>query len=74
MLLCGNVLSALVSSSFKGFSAALRLHSLAEAVNLASLSLFGLIRSFHNNNSLYVHEFLIHSILLAKNFRELSLS
>ena len=45
--LCGNVFSALISPSLEGVSAALRLHSLAEPVHLASLALFGLIRSLH---------------------------
>lgn len=44
----GDVLSALVSPSFQGVSSALRLHSLAEPVHLASLALLGLIRSLHN--------------------------
>ena len=45
--LSGNMLSALVSSSFQRLSAALRRHSLAKTVHFASLSLLGLIRSFH---------------------------
>ena len=49
----GDVLSALVSSSLEHLSAARGRHSLAEAVNLASLSLLGLIRSFHDPFSLY---------------------
>ena len=44
----GDVLSALVSPSLEGVSAALRLHSLAEPVHLASLALLGLIRSLHS--------------------------
>ncbi len=47
-LLCGNVFSALVSSSFQRFSSACRSHSLAEAVNFALLPFFGLIGSFHS--------------------------
>ena len=44
----GDVLSALVSPSLEGVSAALRLHSLAEPVHLASLALFGLVRSLNS--------------------------
>ena len=44
----GNVLSALVSSSLEHLSAAGRRHSLAEAVDLALLSLLGLICPFHD--------------------------
>lgn len=47
-VLRGDVLSALVSPSLEGVSAALRLHSLAEPVHLASLALLGLIRSLHS--------------------------
>ena len=46
------MLSALVSSSLQRLSSALRLHSLTKAVYLASLSLLGLIRSFHDIVSL----------------------
>ena len=48
----GDVLSALISSSFENLSAARRRHSLAESVYFTSLSLFGLVRSFHNTYSL----------------------
>ena len=47
LMLCGNVLSALVSSSLERVSAALGLHALTESVHLASLALLGLIRSLH---------------------------
>ena len=43
----GKALSALVSTSFQNVSAGSRSHSLSETVYFASLSLFGLIRSFH---------------------------
>ena len=46
-VLCGNVLSALVSAALQYVSAALGRHSLAESVDLASLSLLGLIGSLH---------------------------
>lgn len=40
--------SALVSSSFKNLPSCCGSHSLPEPVNLASLSLLGLVCSFHN--------------------------
>lgn len=46
-MLSGNVFSALVSAAFDDVSAARRLHAFTEAVNLASLTLFGLVSSFH---------------------------
>lgn len=42
------MLSTLVSPALQHVFAALRLHSLAETVYFASLSLFGLIGSLHN--------------------------
>ncbi len=41
------VLSALVATAGKRASAALRLHSVAEAVHFALSALFGLVSSFH---------------------------
>ena len=41
------MLSALVSSSLEHVPSRLACHSLAEAVHLASLSLFGLVSPFH---------------------------
>ena len=45
------MLSALVSAPFEYLSACRGSHSLSESVNFASLSLFGLISSFHSQNS-----------------------
>lgn len=59
LALCGNVLSAFISSSLQRFAPTLRLHSLTEAVYFASLSLLGLISSFHNIILLRVVFFLI---------------
>ena len=55
----GNVLSALVSSSFEHLSAAGRRHSLTEAVHLALLSLLGLIRPFHDLSPILFLRFLL---------------
>ena len=53
--LLGKILSSFISSSFQNVSAAFRRHSLSESVYFASLSLFGLIRSFHCLFSLQDH-------------------
>ena len=46
-LLCGQLMTTLVSASGKRSSATGGLHSCAETVHFASLSFLGLIRSFH---------------------------
>ena len=46
--LVGQSLSALSATSLEYLSSCRRCHSLTETVNFAFLSLFGLIRSFHN--------------------------
>ena len=46
--LCGELLSALCASALEDVAAVLGCHSFSEAVNLASLSLFGLVSLFHN--------------------------
>ena len=46
--------AALVAASLEDLSAVRGSHSLTEAVNLASLSLFRLISHFHNNQSPFV--------------------
>ena len=46
-LLCGQLMTTLVSASSKRSSATGGLHSCAETVYFASLSFLGLIRSFH---------------------------
>ena len=51
VFLSGEMLSPLISPALKHFSASLGSHSLAETVHLASLSLLGLIRSFHDEYS-----------------------
>ena len=48
MQLRGQLLSALVAASFDHVSAGFGAHSFAKTVNFATLSLFGLIRSFHD--------------------------
>ena len=46
----GKVFTALVAAVFEHAPAALRLHSLTEAVHFALLTFFGLISSFHNRS------------------------
>ena len=43
----GKSLSTLISTTFQNLSASRRSHSLTETVYFASLSFFGLVRSFH---------------------------
>jgi len=50
--LIGELRSAFGASSFQHFSAVCSSHSFSEAVLLASLALFGLVRSFHVGNLL----------------------
>ena len=49
--LVGQSLSALIAATLQHLSACRRSHSLTEAVYFTSLSLFGLISSFHNTFS-----------------------
>mgnify|MGYP003305761927 CR=1 FL=1 len=48
VLLVGQSLAALISTSFQYLSASRRSHSLAETMYLALLSFLGLISSLHN--------------------------
>ena len=56
-LLCGKLVATLVSASCKHSSATGGLHSCAEAVHFAALSLFGLVSSFHVVSPLFSGDF-----------------